>query len=235
MDLKKLNIFVEGNGKPMLLLHGWGQNYQMMEPIYEAFKKEYRVCNLDLPGFGMSADLEKAYTIYDYVNVIKEVVRFYELDNPIIIAHSFGARIAFYYASMFPVRYLIVSGAAGIKPKRHMDYYIKIYTYKLLKKMHLSFVMGSEDYKRANANMKKTLVHVVNEDASEVIPKIQVPILLVWGEKDEQTPMYMADKILSLNKNATLVVFENEDHFAYYHQMRRFIKVCEVALKGCES
>lgn len=232
MELNQLNIYVEGNGQAMILLHGWGQNYKMMEPIYECFKKQYRVCNLDLPGFGYSQELEKAYTIHDYVDTIKAVVKEYELENPIIIAHSFGARIAFYYASLFPVSYLVLTGAAGVKPIRHWDYYIKVYTYKLLKKMHLSFIMGSSDYRQANEVMKRTLVNIVNEEALDVIDKIKVPILLVWGEEDTQTPLYMAHKMMETNQNCSLIIFEKDDHFAYYHQMSRFIQVCEVALKG---
>lgn len=234
MNLDDLNIYVEGKGQAMILLHGWGMSSQMMDPLFQHFKKQYRVCNLDLPGFGESKEPPFAFTIYDYVNVLKDIIRKYELVDPIIIAHSFGARIAFHYAALFPVRFMIITGGAGLRPVRDFDYYFHVYLFKLLCFLHIDNNMGSSDYKNASAIMRSTLVKVVNEDASKDIAKIECEMLLVWGEKDKETPLWMANKICQLNEAATLVIFKEDDHFAYYHQMNRFIKVCECALEGGE-
>lgn len=232
MDLENINMYIEGEGQAMLLLHGWGMSHQMMEPLYAHFKNEYKVCNLDLPGFGESALPPYAYCIEDYVNVIRKIIKQYDLDNPIIIAHSFGARIAFYYAALFPVKQLIITGGSGIRPPRTFDYYFKVYLFKTLRLFHIKNDLGSDDYKNASEVMRHTLVKVVNEDASDEIAKITCPLFLVWGEKDKETPLWMAHKIEQLNDNATLVVFKEDDHFAYYHQMHRFIKICEHVLEG---
>lgn len=226
-----MNIKIEGAGQPMILLHGWGANMKLMDPLYEYFKKQYLVCNVDLPGFGKSKEPEKAYTIYDYVKVVREIVIQYDLENPIFIAHSFGARIAFIYASLYKCAYLIITGGAGIKPHRSMDYYLKIYAYKILNYLQIENQLGSKDYQKASPIMRKTLVNVVNEKIDENIKKIDCTILLVWGEKDEETPLYMAKEILKLNTQSSLIVFEEEDHYAYYHQIHRFISVCEYALE----
>lgn len=42
---------IKGNGRAVILLHGWGQNMEMMRPIQDHLAKRYRVLNLDLPGF----------------------------------------------------------------------------------------------------------------------------------------------------------------------------------------
>ncbi|NBK97547.1 MAG: alpha/beta hydrolase [Erysipelotrichia bacterium] len=232
MDLEQLNIKVEGTGQAMLLLHGWGVDHHMMEEIFEHFKPTYQVCTLDLPGFGKSANPPYAFSIYDYVNVIKEVILKYALQKPIIIAHSFGARIAFHYAAMFPVKYLIITGGAGIRATHDFDYYFKVYLFKILRFLHIENELGSYDYKQANDVMKATLVKIVNDDARADIEKIPCEMLLVWGEKDMQTPLWMAEQICQLNAKATLIIFKEDDHFAYYHQMHRFIKVCESVLEG---
>lgn len=232
--IEGINLSIEGEGIPMLLLHGWGANKKMMQPLAEYFKKDYRVCNLDLPGFGESKEMPRSYSIYDYVLVIREIIKKYQLQDPIIIAHSFGARIAFQYAALFSVRYLIIAGGAGIPSKKSISYYGKVYFYKILKVFNIHVEMGSSDYRKASDIMKETLVKAVNEDASNAIMQIECPILLVWGDKDSETPLWMAKKIQKLNKNAVLVVFKGDDHFAYFHQMSRFIRVCEYALKGSE-
>lgn len=234
MNLDDLNIFIEGDGPAMILLHGWGMNYKMMDPLFQHFKNEYKVCNLDLPGFGDSKQPPFAFSIYDYVNVLKDIIREYSLEKPIIIAHSFGARIAFHYAAMFPVHFMIITGGAGIRPVRDFDYYFKVYLFKLLRFLHIENNMGSEDYKNTSDVMRTTFVKVVNDDVKKDIEKIECEMLLVWGDKDQETPIWMAERICQLNDLATLVIFKGDDHFAYYHQMNRFIQVCEYALKGGE-
>ena len=230
MQTDDLYIQVEGKGIPIILLHGWGLNHYYMEPLFQYFKNTYKVCMLDLPGFGNSI-LPYAYDLSEYVEKIREIIEIYELENPVLVAHSFGARIAFRYASKYPTRFVIATGAAGIKPKRGIRYYTKVCIYKIIKKMHLQKEMGSEDYKNAQGDLKKTFVKIVNDHNHDDILKIKCPILLIWGEKDMETPLWMAKKIEKLNKNTTLIILKGEDHFAYYHQMSQFIKICEYALK----
>lgn len=225
-------IRIEGEGTPIVLLHGWGLNSTYMETLFAYFKNNYKVCMLDLPGFGKSVPLSKPYTLKMYVDYIKTIIDTNALHNPIFIAHSFGCRIAFMYASMYPTRYIIATGAAGIKPKRHLFYYMKVYAYKISKHLPFTYNGGSEDYQKADPLLKKTLVYIVNEDNRKHIEKIVCPILLVWGENDAQTPLWMAYTIQKLNKNTTLILFEKDDHFAYLHQIQRFIQVCDIALKG---
>ncbi len=231
--MSDINVRIEGEGVPMILLHGWGQNMKMMQPIADYFQTQYRVFNLDLPGFGKSP-IPHSYRVYDYVLVLRELIKRYDLECPIIIAHSFGARIAFQYASLFPVRFLIIAAGAGIPPKRGFLYYFKVYLYKSLHFLHIENQMGSEDYRNASDVMKRTLVNVVNDDSSSCISKIKAPMLLVWGDCDDTTPLWMAKRMKELNDCATIVVFKGDDHFAYYHQMHRFIQVCEHALERCE-
>ena len=91
--------------------------------------------------------------------------------------------------------------------------------------------MGSVDFQNANVYMKKTLVNVLHYDSSKDIINIDCPILLIWGEKDEDTPLWMAYKIKKLNTNVSLVILNEEDHFAYYHQTALFLKICDKALQ----
>ncbi len=232
MRLENIKVHVEGTGDGIVLLHGWGQSYRNLLPIYEYFKKKHRVLTFDLMGFHENENFECALNIEQYAKILHTLIQKYELNNVSIIAHSFGARIAFVYASMFECKQLILSGAAGLLPRRTMRYYYQIYKYKVKKKLGLNVSqMGSEDYRNASNVLKQTMRLCVNDDLSSAIRKINVPILLIWGSEDDQTPIWMAYKVLKLNEFASLVVFEKDDHFAIYHQMQRFIRVCETILK----
>ena len=54
-----LNYIVEGEGPDMILLHGWGQNIEMMKPISDYLKKNFKVYTIDFPGFGDGAAVGK--------------------------------------------------------------------------------------------------------------------------------------------------------------------------------
>ena len=93
---KGLNYKDFGNkeGQPIIYLHGWGQNIAMMEPIAKPFEKTHRLIILDLPGFGISDEPESAWTLHDYVEMLKELLKKLNISKPNLIGHSFGGKIS---------------------------------------------------------------------------------------------------------------------------------------------
>lgn len=227
-----VNVSVKGEGRSIILLHGWGQNQYMMKFLQDHFCDRFQVVNLDLPGFGESEEPPCAWSIEDYAICIHDILTQLNITNPIIIAHSFGARIALRYALKYPVYQLILTGAAGLKNKRNLTYYFKIYTYKCLKKLHLQPAMGSEDYQAASPTMRGILVRAVEDDIRDKLKHISVETLLVWGEKDTQTPLWMGELMEREMKHATLITLPKEDHFAYFHQSLQFARICDAFLAG---
>ncbi len=229
-------------GRDVILLHGWGQNIEMMAYIATFLKDHFKVYVMDLPGFGESEEPNEAFGIPEYSTWLKHFNDHFHIEEPILIGHSFGARIAFDYAYRYPVRRMCLTGAAGLRPKRTLAWYIKTYTYKLGKKIlsigpfkvylkKLQDNMGSEDYKNASETMRRVLVKTVNYDVRDLLPKIDTETLLVFGDKDEATPLWMGKEIERLMPDCALVVFENDDHYAYFHQYKRFDLVLDAFLK----
>lgn len=226
----RIHYEVKGTGTAMVLLHGWGQNIQMMQFIQDYFQEQYRVVNLDLPGFGESEEPHEPWGIYEYTNCIKALLEELQIDKPIFVAHSFGARIALRYSYLYPVEKMILTGAAGIKKRHGITYYAKVYAYKILKRIHPPKAMGSPDFQNASTIMKGVLVKSVEEDLRPLLQGITTQTLLVWGEEDEATPLWMGKIMEKEMVNATLVVLEDEDHFAYFHQSQRFLAIMEYFL-----
>ncbi len=79
--------------------------------------------------------------------------------------------------------------------------------------------------------MRPILVRVVNEDLSDLLPKISHQSLLVWGAKDKATPLYQARKMDKLLPNATLVVLEGAGHYSYLDKFPQFCKLVSSFLK----
>ena len=67
-----VNYIQYGEGKDILLLHGWGQNIEMMKFIGDHFSDRFRITILDFPGFGESEEPSSAWTIADYSSLIEE-------------------------------------------------------------------------------------------------------------------------------------------------------------------
>ena len=90
---------------------------------------------------------------------------------------------------------------------------------------------GSSDYQNSSDIMKGTLIQAVNFDITPYLKDIKPETLLVFGDKDDSTPLYMGKIMEEKMPDAALVVFEGDDHFAYFHQGDRFNLVLEAFLK----
>ncbi len=227
-----MNIHYEitGSGKNTLVfLHGWSANKDLMQPLVSLFSKQYQCVNLDLFGFGLTDEIEDYESFDDYVEYFHLFLMEHQIEDPILVAHSFGARLAILYANRYPVSALILTGAAGIKSKLTIKKRIKQYLHK-----HHFKMKGSYDYEHATPFLRKVLVEVVNKDLSEQIKRIKVPTLLIWGEKDKETPLWMAKRMNHLISNSILIIFKKEDHFAYYHESNRFCFIVKEFLEGYE-
>ena len=124
----------EGNGSPIILLHGWGVDSSCFDDLMDSLKEKYQVFAIDLPGFGKSVEPSDYYVLEDYVGLVEQFVNDKKLANPIILGHSFGGRIAIRYASRHRVSKLILVDSAGMKPKNYVKVKLKIMIYKLKKK-----------------------------------------------------------------------------------------------------
>ena len=154
-----------------------------------------------------------------------------------MIAHSFGCRIAFHYAAQYPTAKMIMCGAAGLLPKRGLDYQIKTKSFKLAKKVvsltgeknleKFKQHYGSSDYKNVSGVMRDTFVKVVNDDAKPYLSHITCPVILIFGENDDATPLWMGKELEKILKDGALIVFENDDHYAYFHQPLRFLAIVD--------
>lgn len=214
-------------------LHGWGGS---KESFY--FAKEYFDANLvfvSFSGFGNSPPPTKPYSLEDYAKELKEVVDKISYNKKIkIVCHSFGCRVMAVFNRMYPSiidKILIVDGA-GVKPRRGMKYYHRIYRYKKLKmkvqkgKEDPSVLdkFGSSDYKILSSVMKQTFINVVNFNSKRDFKNIKVKTLIFWGKNDKETPLYMAKKINKWIKGSSLKIV-NGGHFSYIESPSAFLKI----------
>ena len=181
MDFNGINInyTLYGNNKNgvIVLLHGWGQNIDMMRPIGDNYTKDYQVLIIDLPGFGKSEEPTYPWSLSDYVNAIRSIIEKENINNPIMMGHSFGGKLAIMYASEYVVKKLVLF-ASPINHNHKVSLKSKILkTAKKLPMMDkigekMKSHMGSTDYKQASKIMREILVNHINEDVYDSLSKI---------------------------------------------------------------
>ena len=96
VNLDDINYIQYGNdkGKDIILLHGWGQNIEMMQPLGNLLADNYHITIIDLPGFGKSKEPKVALSVMDYTDIVHSLAEKLNIKKPTLIGHSFGGRIS---------------------------------------------------------------------------------------------------------------------------------------------
>lgn len=231
-----VNYIQYGEGKDVLLLHGWGQNIQMMRPIGDNLCSNHRITIIDFPGFGESDEPSTPWTIDDYSLLIENLVKALNIRKPIVMGHSFGGRVAIHFSANNPIEKLVLFGSPCIRENKKLPLSTRIL--KKLKTLpgmdklgeEMKKYIGSRDYKAASPIMRQTLVNVINEDLSSYARKIEEPTLLIWGEADTEAPVDDARELEKIMIDAALIILPGT-HYAYLENLGQVINILNSFLK----
>ena len=226
-----------GGDLPIVVLHGWGAHIEAVAPILSALDGAADLIALDLPGFGESDPPPEAWDADDYARFVLAFLDELEVPRAHLIGHSHGGRVSIAIAADHPERMgrLMLVDAAGIPPKRGWRYRRRVAVAKFGRvvaklggtpgrrlQQRLRARVASRDYLEASEAMRGTFRAVVAGDLSDRLPRIGAPTLLVWGERDEDTPLWMAQRMEELIPDAGLVVLEGAGHYSYADAPGRF-------------
>lgn len=235
------------NKRNILILPGWGNTRETFNFFINNLKSNNTVYIVDYPLFGNSKFVNRDLTIYDYAELIFKFIKQKKLNNLTIISHSFGCRIAIILDSVYNVcieKFVIIDGA-GIKPKKKFKAKLKTRIYKLLKKIshvlpkklkkkYLDFIINifaSIDYKNLKENERKTFSNIVNEDLTKYLDKIKCETLIIWGNKDIDTPLSDAYLMNEKIPISSLIVLDNATHFSYLDYPYRVLSILKIYIE----
>lgn len=232
IDGLKIEYTQTGNGPDVLLLHGWGSSFDVYRGIMTALNSKCRLTALNFPGCGNSDTMENPWNLDDYCNLVVKFIEKTGLDNPILMGHSHGGRVALKLVATDTVKApkLVLLDSAGLIPKKTFKQKYRAKSFKAIKRVLTLPVIknysegllnkarahyGSADYNAAPEVLRKTLVSLVNTDLRDILPNISCPTLLIWGDKDTATPLADAKIIESLIPDAGLCVLEGTGHYSF--------------------
>ncbi len=221
--------FCKGDKQNVIFLHGWRSQSLVWQQIADRLKSEgYTIYALDLPGFGSSAAPDSAYTVGDYKEIVRCFIDKLELTNNIVVGHSFGGRVGIKLAAENPdlVQKLILVDSAGLRLedeirsnnlKKVIAKAVKpVFGLKIMSglKSYIYKKIGSEDY-LATPSLRETYVNVINEDLRPFLPMIKASTLIIWGDKDTDTPLEYADIMHKEIAQSRLEILEGAGHFSF--------------------
>ncbi len=217
-DGTNVNYIILGSGDSyVVFLHGWGGSTESFKYVAENLKLNKKCLIVDFPPFGKSTEPKTVWGIEEYARALKEVLDKEKIEKFDIISHSFGGRVAIYFLSVYTdmVEKLVLIDSAGLRPKKSFAKHVKVAFYKFAKYFGFYFNFGSSDYNALSSQMKKCFVKIVNRNLKNEAKAIKIPTLLIYGEKDKDTPVYMGKRFNKLIKNSKLVILKNAGHFSY--------------------
>ncbi|MCH5323846.1 MAG: alpha/beta hydrolase [Eubacterium sp.] len=244
IDGLNINYIDRGEGDCVLLLHGWGSNITLFNGIVEQLCPHFRVIAPDMPGFGDSDEPADAWRVDDYVDFTESFCDKLHIKNPIILGHSFGGRVIIKLVTRenSPVKAdkLILTDSAGIMPKRSAKSKLSTKMYKAGRTIMSTAPMkalfpdavenmrnkrGSADYLAASPIMRQTLVNTVNEDLTDLLPKIKQSTLLIWGDRDDATPLSDGQTMEKLIPDSGLAVINGAGHYSFIDNPYTFSRI----------
>ena len=231
-----------GKGKSFVLfLHGWGGSTNSFLSFAHKLEFSHKIVLIDFYGFGKSKFPNACLDTYEYAIQLYLFLKKKNINELSIVAHSFGGRVAIILSSVFKLKInkLVLISSAGILPKRTLKYRVKIIKYKMYKKLVKYNIIsnkfmskfGSEEYKQLNNLQKGSYVKVVNQGLEFLMKNIDSDTLIVWGEDDKTTPLYMGKSLNKLIEKSKLLIYKNAGHFSHMENFNSFNKLLLTYLK----
>jgi pimeloyl-ACP methyl ester carboxylesterase len=235
----------EGEGQPVLLLHGFFGDHRVWRRQFE-LADEYTVVAWDAPGCGASSIPPRTYRMADYADSLAIFIGALGLGRPHIVGNSFGGTLALQLCVRRPAipRSLVpadtYAGWSGSFPAEVVAQRLsqslpdlKLPPDEVVARWMPGFLTSSaprslreelaaiiSDF---NPEGMEVMIHALAEaDLREVLPGIRVPTLLIWGDHDVRSPMAVAEDLNALIPGSRLVAIEGAGHLSHVEAADRF-------------
>ncbi|MEP6595192.1 MAG: alpha/beta hydrolase [Ginsengibacter sp.] len=242
IPFKNSTIFyrVSGQGKTVVLIHGFGEDGNIWNDIVKKLKNDFRVIVPDIPGSGRSTILKDEDTpilIDDYAEVIIHVLKNEPENNFVIIGHSMGGYIALAIAEKSPeilngfgLFHSTAFGDDEERKKARLKSIDFIQTHDAISFLRTSIPgLFADKFKQEHADVVEKLIDAGRSFSNEtliqyqramlsrperkrVLQKTDLPVLFIIGEKDQAIPLKQSLTQCHLPSIASVHILTNAAH-----------------------
>lgn len=216
ITVNNINLFYtcQGTGKPLIMLHGNGEDHTIFDEAIEVLAKYFTVYAIDTRDHGQSDKVEELH-YNDMAEDIKSFIEVLHLEKPIVYGFSDGGIVGLLLASKYPdLLSKVIGSGVNVNPDG------------LVKGWHIIFKIIYFFQRSTQFKLMLTEPDITAEE----LGKITIPVFLTGGSKDmiQQSHMqYVAECI----PGAKLTILKGEKHGSYIIHSR---KIAEMIIEICE-
>ena len=223
---------MQGKGRSVLLLHGWGDNLKGLAGLATTLATDYQVISVDLPGFGASQPSEAVWNLDNYATFIKDFLAKLDLTPYAVVGHSNGGSLAIRAIAIGAIKphKLVLLAASGIRnsqPAKRLAFKIvaktgnavtiwlpKATRQKLRTKLYGA--VGSDML--VVEQLQETFKQTVRQDVQADAAQLKIPTLLIFANQDKAVPLADGRTYNKLIKNSQFEVIDDASHFVHLDQ-----------------
>lgn len=206
---------IHGEGKPLLLLHGYTQSSDSWKSYVKHYEKEYEVYLIDLTGHGKSEPFKQDLSIQFVAKDLNALIQYLKLDRIKAIGFSFGGDVLYQLALINPslIECMITIGAVGTWTIDDFPEYLESFTFEnrdnfpWLKTSH----DGDEHIKAIMDQFKNYTVKVTDKE----LQSIKTPVLIMIGDDDNGMNLEEVVRAKQNLINSNLWILPNVAHGAH--------------------
>jgi pimeloyl-ACP methyl ester carboxylesterase len=257
LNYKNINIHYtsQGEGRAVVLLHGFLENLNMWHEIAKELSKNRRVISIDLLGHGKTENLGYIHTMEEQAKMVKFVLNNLRLRKYILIGHSMGGYTSLAFAELYPQNLkgicLMNSSALSDSEERkaNRDRAVKAAKYKseIFVKMAIPNLFFEDNLdkfkdeieqvtKEANQISSRSIIAAleglkIRKDYTGLYNTLKIPIQMIIGRKD---PALDYDSLIEETKDTNVHVVEFPDgHMSHFENKHELINALKLFVNLC--
>lgn len=226
-----------GFGPVVVLLHGFCEDRTLWNYHASRLRNDYRVINVDLPGFGDNAPIEKELTINEFTDEVHDLIIDLGIDRFTLVGHSLGGYVGLSFLERFPHLLngisMFHSTAFADTPEKQINrdrtlLFIERHGVELFARSFVPPLFNpalradlnleiEELVKIASTTSKETIIQVTKAmrnrpDRRHVLEETTIPVQYIVGKADQAVPLELAMKQCDLAKDSHVSFFEKTGH-----------------------
>ena len=244
---KNVYYHVQGEGKPIVLLHGFLESSTMWEGIVESLVQKFKVLIIDMPGHGKSEVQDETHSMELMAEIVHALMMHLKFEQALFLGHSMGGYVALAYAerfsSMMDGLLLLNSTAQNDSPERKEN---RNRALKLLEQERIGFISSAIPQlfsENSRAEYAKEIKELINQarsfpklgimanirgmrdrkDRSEVLKDFNKPKMLISGINDPIIPIEHSKK-LAITTNTPIEILPGS-HMSWIENPSEIVKI----------